>query len=279
MSQAAALRKSFATVSCPVCDRSVEAPFINAHLDSGCRKYGCSKRSNTNIDRDDAHRYYDSGIRGVGLGAPKRRRVQLPRADTGHARNGPGSPGTETTSTATSGGTASRVFPLFGPPGCSKRPKSASELDAEGEVLKCITPGLLDLPRARVHPITPCGKSWVVHVPRWFSVSADAFNGLWERHPEEHATVVLFGQEVTCSRWNKMYGQDYVFSGQRSSSSGPLSPGNDGCGPELMAAFERVCSLCQRHESAPGEPNGVLVNWYGLCSFVLRLTLWPVSLA
>lgn len=143
----------------------------------------------------------------------------------------------------------------------AERRKTAAELAAEAELSKYLAPEpLLSLPRARVYALTSCAKSWLLHVPRWCTMASDGFDALWQRHPEDKATVVLFGQKCECSRWNKMYGQDYVFSGQRSASAGALSA--EGCGPELMAAFERVCSLRQPGASAPPQPNGVLVNWY-----------------
>ena len=261
----AALRKAFATVSCPACDHSVEAPFINAHLDSGCRKYGPRRSRTSNVgggtrshqERDHSHPKDSSRFIIGREQSPKRRRVQ----DTAGISVVATAVAKSTTGGATEG-SASQVFPMFRrDAGIGSRPKTASQLAAEAEILKCIAPDLLVLSRARVYPITPCAKSWVVHVPRWSLMSADDFDALWERHPEQQATVVLFGQEVRCSRWNKMYGQEYIFSGQRSTSSGPLSPADDGCGPQLMTAFERVCSLRGNQGSAPAPPNGVLVNW------------------
>ena len=268
MSRAAALRKAFATVSCPACNHSVEAPFINAHLDSGCRKYGRRSSATKYVSgggrshqEDDGSHPKDSSF---GREPSLKRCREVHEEDTAGVGSSAAAT-TKPTTVAAAEGTASQVFTIFRrEAGNGSRPKTASQLAAEAEILKCIAPDLLALSRARVYPITPCAKSWVVHVPRWFSMSTDDFDALWERHPEQQATVVLFGQEVTCSRWNKMYGQDYVFSGQRSASSGPLSPGDDGCGPQLLAAFERVCTLRHNRSSAPAPPNGVLLNWYGL---------------
>ena len=258
MSRAVALRQSFATVSCPICEQDVEAPFINIHLDSGCTKHGSRRRDRD--DSSDSELHVQSGNGGRDsrfdrVGSPKRRRLQPEPADNPAL-------GSRSATATIASSTTPKVFPMFEGLGISRQRQTASDLAAEAEMSRCITLDLRALPRARVYPLTQCAKSWVAHVPGWCSMSTDAFNALWERHPKQQATVVLFGQEVTCSRWTKMYGQDYVFSGQRSASSGPLSSDSDGCGPELMAAFERVCSLRPCQESAPAQPNGVLVNWY-----------------
>jgi hypothetical protein len=270
MSRAVALRQSFATVSCPICERNVEAPFINIHLDSGCTKHGSGRRARDDDSNSELH--VQGGNGGVDsrfdrVGSLKRRRLQPDSADN------PALGSTSATATIASS-TTPKVFPVFEGFGIARQQKTASILAAESEMSRCIKLDLLALPRARVYPLTQCAKSWVAHVPAWCSMSTDAFNTLWERHPKQQATVVLFGQEVTCSRWTKMYGQDYVFSGQRSASSGPLSSDSDGCGQELMAAFERICSLRPCQESAPGQPNGVLVNWYNKQMQLCCLSHW-----
>jgi hypothetical protein len=114
-----------------------------------------------------------------------------------------------------------RTFALFGGQG---RRETAAELSARAELARCLAPRpLLSRPRARLYALVPSAKSWVLHVPAWCRMPLAGFDALWARHPEEHATVVLFGQRVTCSRYNKMYGEDYVFSGQRTAAAGPLS--------------------------------------------------------
>lgn len=254
-SKAAALREAFAAVSCPICTQSVEACFINKHIDSGCHKHGAKRPHQAAVPAEAT-----DGVDGAQIPKRQRRGAPLGSEDVAAAVG------------AVPSAVPLRTFALFG--GQSQR-RTAAEMNAETELARCFTSQLLlSLPRARLYPLVPSGRSWVLHVPAWCRMPPASFDALWAQHPENHATVVLFGQQVTCSRYTKMYGRDYIFSGQRTATAGPLSV--EGCGPELMAAFEQVCALAAPHENqnenrrTPGIPNGVLVNWYADGSHYVR---------
>lgn len=74
------------------------------------------------------------------------------------------------------------------------------------------------------------------------------FEQLWQMHPDEHATVIIFGKETPIPRWQKSYGRDYQFSGKTAKAS-PV--------PDVLVPY-----LEWAEGLGYGKFNQILVNWY-----------------
>lgn len=69
--------------------------------------------------------------------------------------------------------------------------------------------------------------------------------------PIEKHKVRIGGEMVTCPRWTRAYGQDYVYSGQVASASDFSNIGQ-----------ETIELLLERAKRMSSDINGALVNWY-----------------
>jgi len=78
--------------------------------------------------------------------------------------------------------------------------------------------------------------------------SEENFHKLWNLHPEEHASILIYGKEVKIPRWQRSYGRDYIFSGAVSKGY-PIAD-------ELIPYLDWVNSL------GYGNFNEILINWY-----------------
>jgi alkylated DNA repair dioxygenase AlkB len=229
-------KAAFDTVICPLCGAPTVQAFINAHIDSQCQKH----------------------IRTIA--SPPQPRPQQPQRPK---RAAPSDAAVPRPSRPRMLGHASHCRP--------NDPAAAAA--AHVAAARYLRPSTLELPRARLQPLTADGASWVLHVPGWGRFDDRPANGgfenLWHSHPQEHAKVVMFGKELTCARYSQMYGVDYVYSGQTARAR-PLTEVE--AGPHLMRCFQRICRLVhhesqQRHGGVAEScvravPNAVLLNWY-----------------
>jgi alkylated DNA repair dioxygenase AlkB len=75
------------------------------------------------------------------------------------------------------------------------------------------------------------------------------FEELWQLHPQDRPTAVIYGKEVQVQRWHQSYLRDYRFSGKVAKAA-PL--------PDLLRKVKRHIDLL-----GYGPFNEILVNWYG----------------
>lgn len=74
------------------------------------------------------------------------------------------------------------------------------------------------------------------------------FEHLWERHPTERPTIRMFGRDVQIPRWQKAFGADYEFSGQKSHADEI---------PDILEPYLRWA-----RETIEQFLNGILMNFY-----------------
>ena len=170
---AAALREAFALVTCPICARQVESAFINAHIDSGCQKHG----------RKPQHQ-----------ASPGSARRRPPAAEDEEGTSPP--PAKQPRPAAAAPAAAQAPWEVFGSRGPRQTPADAAARAHCQRSLR--VDSLLSAHKgARLWGLTEGGESWVLMVPRWARMPTEAaFDDLWRRHPEEQATVVLFGKSI-----------------------------------------------------------------------------------
>lgn len=103
----------------------------------------------------------------------------------------------------------------------------------------------------KVIPLTPDGRSWLLHAERWWPLDEAAIQHLWTARPVEPTRGKIMGREVDFPRRTAAYGVDYKYTGQVQRSR----PLDDAPGPlpGILAAL--------RHD-AFREHNAVLMNWY-----------------
>ena len=95
------------------------------------------------------------------------------------------------------------------------------------------------------------GDSWIMFgsVPEELTMDEATFESLWEIHPEEYNTVMMYGREVKTPRWQHSYGQPYYYSGIMHEASALKHP-----------YLKKVQKWVNEHS---GENYmQVLVNWY-----------------
>jgi alkylated DNA repair dioxygenase AlkB len=85
-------------------------------------------------------------------------------------------------------------------------------------------------------------------LPASLTLAGERFEGLWDLHPGQRATVVIVGRRVRTPRWQQAYGRDYSFAGGTSLAEAVPAL----LEPYLAWARARVDPLL----------NGLLVNWY-----------------
>ena len=70
---------------------------------------------------------------------------------------------------------------------------------------------------------------------------------IWNEHPKEYSTVVIYDKKFKCPRWIQAYGKDYAYSGQVAKSL----PVTSWLEPFLVKA-----------KTISPTVNGILANWY-----------------
>ena len=106
-----------------------------------------------------------------------------------------------------------------------------------------------------VHPLTPDGRSWLIHADRWWPLDDAAIQTLWKARPVEPTRGVIMGRSVDFPRRTAAFGVDYKYTGQVQHST-PFSEA-----PTPLR--EVVSALCDAGEAPPFRiHNAALVNWY-----------------
>jgi len=104
----------------------------------------------------------------------------------------------------------------------------------------------------KAYRLTPDGRSWILHAPRWWPVTESEFTALWLERPTEPTRGLIMGREQAFPRRTRAFGQDYKYTGQT----------------QVAHSFEKAHSVIRsiadaavRVESLEGV-NAALVNWY-----------------
>jgi hypothetical protein len=256
------LREVFGEVTCPICSRIVQQAFINSHIDSGCTRHRCDQPAGPAGGSDRKRQktssgascdcYGGSGGGGGSSGSPGAAEgsaaVVAPFAAASAVGSEMGDAGDAACAAENSPWVAAappQVWSLFTSAGRRQPPTLPASSDpalgvARPHALRWLSTEALSLPGACLWPLTSDGTSWVLHVPGWSRLPPPGFDALWSRHPESLATVVLFGKELTCSRWCQMYGKDYTYSGQTTNAK---SLSEEETGGELLRCMGRICAL------------------------------------
>jgi alkylated DNA repair dioxygenase AlkB len=75
-----------------------------------------------------------------------------------------------------------------------------------------------------------------------------SFEDVWDEHPEEKAVVIMYGNEISCPRWQQSYMNDYTFTGMAHEKK------------SLPKIFEPVLGWV--NNLGYGKFNQVMLNWY-----------------
>ena len=51
-----------------------------------------------------------------------------------------------------------------------------------------------------------------------FNLSYDAFQSIWDMHPEQYHTLKIHGKEVLTPRWQQAYGKNYRYTGAKNNA-------------------------------------------------------------
>jgi hypothetical protein len=153
-------KAAFDTVICPLCGAPTVQAFINAHIDSQCQKH----------------------IRTIA--SPPQPRPQQPQRPK---RAAPSDAAVPRPSRPRMLGHASHCRP--------NDPAAAAA--AHVAAARYLRPSTLELPRARLQPLTADGASWVLHVPGWGRFDDRPSSGAREsRHVWERADVRTLQPDV-----------------------------------------------------------------------------------
>lgn len=108
-------------------------------------------------------------------------------------------------------------------------------------------------------------SSWVYHVPHWYRrVHVGAAGGsdtyqawfeqAWDLHPQDHATIMMFGRPVLTPRFQQAYGESYRFSGKTFEAK-PFPRA-------IQSAVQLMQGMVVHETGEPSYLNSALVNWY-----------------
>ncbi|MCB9741130.1 MAG: alpha-ketoglutarate-dependent dioxygenase AlkB [Alphaproteobacteria bacterium] len=97
------------------------------------------------------------------------------------------------------------------------------------------------------HPLDAEHHLLLGTLPAALRPGPEAFEALWDLHPDEHHEVVMAGRPVNVPRWQQAYGRDYRFTG-RVSRALPVPPEL-----EPLLAWGRTIEP---------QVNSLLLNWY-----------------
>lgn len=98
------------------------------------------------------------------------------------------------------------------------------------------------------HGVLPGNDVFLGMLPEASRVHGDAFENLWNLHPDERPVIHMHGQRVAIPRWQRAYGRDYHFSGTTSRAL-PIPPA-----VEPLLEWTRA--------NIDERLDGLLVNWY-----------------
>ena len=107
--------------------------------------------------------------------------------------------------------------------------------------------------KVQVHPLTPDGRSWVLHAERWWPLQHDGgLETMWKARPSEPTRGMIMGRPVDFPRRTCAYGVDYKYTGQTQFAQ-PIASAPEPV-QELVTKLRAVDSL--------GDHNALLLNWY-----------------
>lgn len=107
-------------------------------------------------------------------------------------------------------------------------------------------------------------SSWIYHIPHWYTRIHGAvddagdyetwFEQAWDLHPQDHATIMMFGRPVLTPRFQQAYGESYRFSG----NTFEAKPFPDA----MQRAVQLLQGIVAHANGAVSYLNSGLVNWY-----------------
>ncbi len=89
---------------------------------------------------------------------------------------------------------------------------------------------------------------WSGRLPDELVPDDDAFEDLWNLHPEEYHLIHIHGRQVRTPRWQQAYGADYHYTGQTNRALA------------LTPQMEPLLDWAREHIDP--RLNGLLFNWY-----------------
>ena len=104
----------------------------------------------------------------------------------------------------------------------------------------------------KVHRLTPDGRSWLLHAPKFWPIQTEELESLWRERPVEATRGMIMGREVAFPRRTCAYGQDYKYTGQTQ-----VAVQFEHAHPLVRTAAESMSAV----NSLEGL-NAALVNWY-----------------
>jgi alkylated DNA repair dioxygenase AlkB len=91
--------------------------------------------------------------------------------------------------------------------------------------------------------------SFINEIPKNIQISKTEFEALWNSHPEEYGSGIIFGKEIAFPRWTQSFGKTYKFTGTDHKSV-PIDN-------EFLKKL-----LKWVNEDSGCEYNQILINWY-----------------
>mgnify|MGYP001035664532 CR=1 FL=1 len=100
--------------------------------------------------------------------------------------------------------------------------------------------------------------SWVIHIKGYDVISHDTFNDMWNKHPDNFATINMRGRLVATPRWVALYGkQQYYY---KKENGVPVRDPSDF--PHLATILPKVVEFQKYLGQSYQNYGNCLVNWY-----------------
>lgn len=106
-------------------------------------------------------------------------------------------------------------------------------------------------PAITIYPLTPDGRSWVLHAKQWWPVGS-TLESMWCARPVEPTSGRIMGRVVDFPRRTRAYGCDYTYTGQTQRAA-PID--------HAPLFVQEVFSALQGVDTLQGH-NAALLNWY-----------------
>ena len=95
-----------------------------------------------------------------------------------------------------------------------------------------------------------CWVTQTLDLPKEVQLTSEKFDEIWNLHPTERGTGIMFGKEVTFPRWQESFGRSYYFTGKNHTSR-PI---------DTHPFLEEILEYVNSQESTTYDQ--ILINWY-----------------
>lgn len=113
----------------------------------------------------------------------------------------------------------------------------------------------------------PEGDTWLMlyNIPEELRLNSKQFEALWNLHPAEYNTVMMYGKPIKTPRWQQSFGRDYYYSGMNHSSISLKKL--DVKGNNALKYLRKLKKYTNQHyksnfDNPKGKYSSALVNWY-----------------